>query len=361
MKNYSFKNLILVVSVVTATLAGCAQSDPEHLAVEASEQGTISFAVAEQTSEVTTKAVTAIETILEYERHVNSVQILVFDSDGALNIYKNNGVALSGSISTTTGSKSVWAVVNGPDLSSVSTLSELKGRAIDLSQNKTAQDQGFVMTGFAPCQVNSTATASCNISVSRLVSRVALSSVTNQLPPSYGSLTIGEVYLSNVVGNQNLEGSAPASTWYNQQGRSDESPRVQSHIIDGTTYMASCPDLTFKRVNTTVSQNTSHDFETGALFYTFPNSSTSAPTAFTQTFAAQRTVLTIAATISGHKYYYPVALDKSTLSRNTTYTVGVTITGLGSEDPGEPVSKGSMTVNISVLPWATGATYDETI
>ena len=76
-----------------------------------------------------------------------------------------------------------------------------------------------------------------------------------------------------------------------------------------------------------------------------PNSSTAAPSGFLSTFAAQRSVLTVVATISGKTYYYPVVLDNATLERNKSYTVGLTITGLGSEDPNKPVEKGSLTAS----------------
>ena len=67
------------------------------------------------------------------------------------------------------------------------------------------------------------------------------------------------------------------------------------------------------------------------------------------------------ATVSGKKYYYPVVLDNATLERNKTYTVGLTITGLGSEDPNKPVEKGTISASITVSGWTAGAVYDETI
>ena len=83
-----------------------------------------------------TRAVTAYTTAQDYEKAVNSVQILVFDSSGKINIYKDAGTSVSGiSISTTTGTKSVWAVVNGPDLKAIGTEAALKAIAVDLADN----------------------------------------------------------------------------------------------------------------------------------------------------------------------------------------------------------------------------------
>ena len=82
---------------------------------------------------------------------------------------------------------------------------------------------------------------------------------------------------------------------------------------------------------------------------------------FSAGFTPQRSVLVVAATVKGETYYYPVVLDASTLERNTSYTVGLTVTSLGSKDPNEPVDKGSAAVTVTVDGWKAGAAYDEVI
>ena len=353
------KKRIFMIAAACAALAACSK-EPVGSAIVPQEEGSIVFTVAGE-DPAATKAVSAYTTSQTYESQVNKVQLFVFGSDGAINFYQNLGTSTSGSISTTAGTKTVWAVVNGPDLSTIGTLSALQATAVDLSANSTTASTGFVMAGSASVTVTSGGTANCAITVSRLVSRVALSSIVNKLPQSYGAITVDRVFLSNVVGNQNLAGSAAASTWYNKNGRADESTRNTAHIIDGSTYKASCEALTYKGVGQSVANGASHIPSTPYLFYSFPNSSTTAPTGFQSTFAAQRTVLTVVATVSGKKYYYPVVLDNATLERNKTYTVGLTITGLGAEDPNKPVEKGTISASITVSGWTAGAGYDETI
>ena len=350
-----------MIAAVCAALTACNKEHP-LAPVNPSEEGVgqISFTVAGE-EPLATKAVTAYTTAQTYESQVNKVQVFVFGSDGAINFYQNLGASTSGTISTTAGSKTVWAVVNGPDLSTIGTLSALQATAVDLSANSTTASTGFVMAGSTTVSVTNGGSASCAISVSRLVSRVALASVVNKLPQSYGALTIDRVFLSNVVGNQNLAGSDAASTWYNKNGRADESTRNTTHIIDGSSYKASCESLTFKSIGQSVANEGTHSPTVPYLFYSFPNSSTTAPSGFQSTFAAQRSVLTVVATISGKKYYYPVVLDNAVLERNKTYTVGLTITGLGSEDPNKPVEKGNISASITVSGWTAGANYDETI
>ena len=301
---------------------------------------------------------TAYVTAQTYETAVNSVQVLVFDSSGALNSYQDAGTKTSGiSISTTAGTKTVWAVVNGPDLSSVTTLSALQSKTIDLGSNSTANATGFVMAGSATCTVGASA-ATASISVKRFAARVALAKVNNSLPGSYGALTINNVTLINVAGNQNLAGNASVSTWYNKMGRKDGAT-ASSQIIDGSTYTASHPTLTYRSVGSSVANGASHSPSTPYLFYTFPNPSTSDATGWSSSFTARKTRLVVAATIGGTKYYYPVVID--TPARNTAYTVELTITGLGSTDPDKPVQKGSITASVTVEGWASGAVYNETI
>ena len=349
--------------LAAASLIGMAACNkPEERSDSSQEglsEGSISFALTLEDGPAT-RAVSAYTTAQTYETKVNKVQVFVFNADGKLAAYKDNGTSLTGSISTTAGTKTVWAVINGPSLSSVTTLSALQETAVDLSANSTTANTGFVMAGSGSCTVSGTGSVDCAFHVSRLASRVALVSVDNKLPASYGSLTIERVFLCNVVGNQNLAGNAAAATWYNQDGRKDESTRNSSHIIDGSTYKASCETLTYKGVGQAVANGASHKPSTPYLFYAYPNSSTVAPNGYANPFTAKQTVLTVVATVDGTIQYYPVVLN-SALERNTTYTVGLTITGLGSDDPDKPVTKGSVSVTITVDGWVGGAVYDETI
>lgn len=305
----------------------------------------------------TTKATAYLSSQI-YEKQVNNVQILVFDSSGALNIYKDAGTATSGiCINTTTGSKTIWAVINGPSLTSVKTLSALKNTTVDLSNNSTTASEGFVMSGSAEITVGSAPT-SASIQIERLVARVALQKVINSLPASYGEMTINNVYLANVVGNENIEGNAGISTWYNKMGRKDGATG-SNQIIDGNTYLASCPTLTFKNIELAVASGESHTPSSPYLLYCYPNSSTTDVTGWSSTFSARKTTMVVTATIGGAKYYYPVVID--TPERNTAYSVDLTITGFGSVDPDIPVVKGTINTNVTVLDWKSGTVYEEII
>lgn len=292
----------------------------------------------------------------DYEKAVNRLQIFVFDNTGKLNMYQDaDPTKTSFNIVVSTGSKTVYAVVNGSDLSSVTTLSALKARTAALSANSTTATTGFVMSGSATCTVSTSSTATAAITVSRLVSRVALVSVTNNLPDAYGSITISNAMLINVPGIQNLECTLSPGTWLNPMGRVSGT----SNIINGSTYVADCPALTFNSISKSVALGSSLSLTEPYLFYSYPNNTTTDVTGYVTSFSAAKTRLIVTAVIGGSTYYYPVTLDK--LERNKAYSVGLTISGLGSTEPNTPVSKASLTVSITVNTWQNGEVYDAEI
>ena len=353
------KTISLILATAAVSLAACNKEAQPSVENGVPEEGTIMLSVTPQGGPET-RAVNAYTTAQNYESQVNRVQVFVFGTDGKVNCYRDFGKELTGSVSATSGAKTVYAVVNGPDLSAIGSLSELESKAVDLSANSVTASKGFLMAGRSSCTV-STGTVSCSVAVSRLAARVVLKSVTNNLPAAYGALKVERVFLANVAGNQNISGTAAVSTWYNKEGRKDETPLVQGHVIDGSTYTASCPELTFKTVGASVANNSSHEPSTPYIMYGYANSSTATPAGFTASFSAQRTVLVVAATVDGKLCYYPVTLSKSTIERNTTYTVALTISSIGSDEPNKPIEKGSASVTVSVDGWKSGATYDETI
>lgn len=355
------RTLILAASAAAAILSGCNKSDNQAATYEVHE-AELHLSVSEDTG--STKAVDAGEyTVAEtYEKQVNSVQVFVFEGESIV-AYKNLGTQTSSTISTKVGPKTVWAVVNGPDLKSVKTLTELTGKAIRLEDNKKDASRGFIMSGSSSVEL-AAGESTCNIKVSRLVSRITLKEIKNSLPAGYGAITIERAFLANVVGNQSIGGTASPNLWYNKEGRADESPRNSSHIIDGAAYKASAEELTFVNAG---SASISNGGTLAALstkpymFYTFPNSSTAEVNGYTAAGGGQRSVLVIVARIDGQVSYYPVVLKTGALERNKTYNVGVELTGPGSSDPNIPVVKGNINVYISVEGWVAGATYNEVI
>ena len=352
------KTLLLMAAVATMACSCDKDGDCIPCQKEEGQEQTATLQVSLDLEGEPQTRVTNYVTAQPYETAVNDVQIFVFDSKGALATYLDADTKTSDiTINTIYGQKTVYAVVNGPDLSGITTQDALEHTAVDLGANSTTTSKGFVMVGSNACNVSGT-TATVSISVKRLVARVALQKITNSLPDSYGSLTVNSVMLINVAGNQNLECTASISTWYNKMGRKDGATS-SSQFIDGTTNLASHATLTFMSVGKSVANGGSLAPPTPYLFYTYQNNSTSEGNGWSNTFSARKTRLVVTATIGGTKYYYPVSISNP--QRNTAHTVELTITGLGSTDPDILVQKGAITATVTVDPWQNGAVYNETI
>lgn len=352
-------NRKIAVFLIVAAFASCTERAVE-IQSPSVEEGicSLTVSVAQEKSE-TTRAVQAYTASKDYETAVRRLQIFVFDSEGKLNAYSDAGNVTSKTLDVSYGTKDVWAVVNGEDLSGVMSKSELLSTEVLLGKNSVDPAKGFVMSGNTSLTLSGT-TATAPITVSRLASRVALVSVTNNLPSAYGNFTVLNAFLANVVGNENIAGTASPTIWYNKEGRSDSS-RSSVKIINGDDYDASEPGLTFKQISEDIENDAALDMKSSPyLMYAYKNSSTVNPTGYHDTFTAQRTALIVTVEISaGNTYYYPVVLNS--LERNKAYTVALTINGLGSKDPDTPISKGAITANISVAGWTSGAVYDESI
>ncbi|MCM1177833.1 MAG: hypothetical protein NC308_09760 [Clostridium sp.] len=297
---------------------------------------------------------------MEYETMVHDVQIFIYDTHGKLESYyaAEGDAARDIYVNTSSGEKTVWAVVNGPDMSCESDAADVDaiGRyQVDLCRN--SKDTGFIMSGSAAFRAHASG-SSISIPVRRLVSRIALKRIKSRLPERYGPLVVRNTYLANVAGNQNLSGTAAEEIWYNRAGRTDNSSD-EPLPIDGMEAPASCQELTFADVGKALSTGESFCRETPLLLYCYPNRSITDATGWSIPFTARKTRLIVSAEIAGIHCYYPVTIDFP--ERNSTYTVELTITGPGSTDPDIPVERGAIETAISIQDWNYGATYDETI
>ena len=298
------------------------------------------------------------------EGTVNSAQVLLFNSSGDLYRYHSLSAGEISAMSVTlrnikTGTYTVALVANGPDLSAVKTLSSLNAMTTLLGE-RNATATGFLMTDSATgVTVAADATATVDFVARHAVARITVSKITNSLPASMGAVTVRSIMLTNVCGSWKLTGGKPSSVqWYNQEGRKDESPRDASHVIDGTTYKSSCPDLLWRSVNTDIPAGTSYG--TAQYLYAFPNDATAAPNGFLEPFNPQQTCVVVTASIGGSAYYYPVPLSGG-IASNMSYDVQLTVQGPGSADPNRPVTPGTMKATVTVKDWYGTKTYNENI
>ena len=90
------KKTFSILALAAAVLCSCdknADCVPCQKAEENQEPATLSVSLGFDDPQ--TRAVTAYTTAQDYEKAVNSVQILVFDASGKINMYKDAGTAVS--------------------------------------------------------------------------------------------------------------------------------------------------------------------------------------------------------------------------------------------------------------------------
>lgn len=331
------------------------------------EMGTLSICVAPESALLTKAAPEAYTAAQTYEAQANKLQILVFDaSDGKLIHYEKftSNITTTKDINVQAGSYNVYAIVNGPDITTAQQATETAYKAvtIDLPTNSKTAATGFVMTGSAAnIAVTAQSGGTAAITVKRHTSRVALHKVTNACPAAYGDITIQNVWLANVVANQTVVGEDAPATWYNKFSRKNETPLNVANII--TSSSADEAALTFKAIGQNVATGAAYTPATPDLVYGYANSTTSLVTFdkanFQSTFAPTKTRLVVEAKVNGTVYYYPY--DLAFTARNKAHTIDMIISGPGLDDPqGNPedLKKNTLSVTVTIADWEAGESQE---
>ena len=279
------------------------------------------------------------------ESKVNNVQIYVFNN-GDLENYISVDNQKTVEISATSGERTIWALVNAPQFSNISTVDQLKARTSDLADNAV---NGFVMAGSAT-QVLADGT-DVPVTVRRIVSRIAVQKITPQFTFSRESyvMEIQGIYLINVVGNATYDGEFIASgVWYNKLG----------HVIPEGSSVGECDDLLFDSPLATIQNG--HPYEVEHVFYPYPNP-TATSGSYPSSWSARRSMLVVEVKIltSGGSGtlpvnaigYYPVELP--VLERNKSYIIEeIILTKNPGSTPYVPLDDDAVTATISVADWA---------
>ena len=321
------------------------------------ETAILTLAVSGVDADISTRASGTAE--YNGDKTAASMQFLIFDSAG--NFVKKTTAA--GSVKLSKGmSYTVIAVINGPDVSNVS-LAQARAVVASLADNP------FVMHGQAVANLSATESASLTIPVTSLASRIHLNSVKNNLPTSFGAITLKRIYLCNVKGQIQLD-CTDVATWYNQYGRKALATPITANsttgAVDSETTGAA---YTFKSYESTPATTIAAGATLSAnvYYYAFPNSlKTAIPAnlATTTTWTDQATWLSVCGQVNGNIYYWTVNLGaalENGLERNYSYDVALTIKNLGSSDPGTPVTEANATLGINIQPWQAGTEITQTL
>ena len=334
------KKLPMLCAVVC--VLACSQQEKSELSCNDSDlRGSLVVSVLHK--ENVTKAGAGYTEVLEVEKAEKKVTVMVFDKEtGVLNASKDmDATSEECDFSIPVGEKTVWAVVNGPELDDVVTLGQLESIVDDLSLNSFLQE-GLTMTGSEDCTVEAGTTVSPVIIVSRMVSRVVLRNVTCSLPAQYGKLKVDCIFLGDAFTKQTFGGGLSGKV--NVSGYHDAEKTVP---IGKNGVVGSCPEYLYASVGEFV--NVQEEAALNRCLYCHPND--------TQEY----TNMYILATVGGRQYYYKVPLTKG-LEANTTYSIDVEIMNIGeSEPPVHDHDKGKVKAVITVADWVPGDTYSAEI
>jgi len=266
----------------------------------------------------------------ENESKVGNLQVYVFN-DGKLEDYRDAGAAMTAQLTATSGQRTVWALVNAPAITNVTTETELKAKVSLLSENAT---DAFVMSGSTTQELKDGGTVP--VTVKRIVSRVSIKKISTdfQYALAQETLTINGIYLINVAGDNTYTADGTPTQWVNKLGHKDNA--YDQFLYD-------------KLTSTTVTNKKPYEKE--HVFYPYPN-----PTqndTYDATWAPRHTMLVVEVTFEGKKGYYPVVLP--VLERNKTYVIDeMVIRHRPGDEPYKPIETGDATVQITVNDWELG-------
>ncbi|MBO4605003.1 MAG: DUF4906 domain-containing protein [Bacteroidales bacterium] len=315
---HTISKTIASVLALAALFSSCNKFEGPQMQSDPEQRYNINVTLGGAAVEIETKLTGDASTVSTNEAKINSLQVLVFRGDflDAYGTANSNSV----SVSCTAGSRTIYAVVNGPNLSGVTSLSALESTMVDLSANSA---NSFVMSGKTVTTLPGT--KSVTVPVSRMVSRIVLKKITrNFTATSLQGLTfkVDSIYVVNAAGSFNYAMNAAPGKWYNQdKDRGD------------------LPALLRDTPGATIANNAS--YSTPHYFYVMPNPGSS-----------KTTKLVIVATLGTQKYYYPVSLPA--LQHNKSYEIaGVTVKRGGSDNPDTPVTSDDISFSVTVAGWTT--------
>ncbi|MGM9790846.1 MAG: hypothetical protein ACI3Y4_00410 [Candidatus Cryptobacteroides sp.] len=248
------------------------------------------------------------------ENKVDSLQVFVF-SGNELDAY-GSAKAMTLTLNATTGQRTVYALVNAPDLSGIVKKDELLAGISTLSDNAPGS---FVMIGSDDCTLSSS--SNITIEVSRLAARLMLHKITRNLS-SDGLAALGaekfelvRIYAADVVCNTNYAGNMAAPYIWKNSTLADSSIDTSDEFLLRTLSPSAA-----------IAQGAS--YEEDMCVYVYPN-----PT-LEDSGSAHCTRLVVECKIDGQFYTYPVVIPK--VESNKSYEINnLILTRLGNQSDGD--------------------------
>lgn len=273
----------------------------------------------------------------ENEAKINGLQVFVFNED-ALDMY---GVDNTGAdhltIAVTKGSRSVYALVNAPDLSAVAYKSELLASVSKLTDNADAGNS-FVMIGDKDVVIADATPVSIN--VKRIAARIKLDKLTRNFTNSQlaglaaDQFKIVRYYVTESAGdiNYGLTSSYAPTIWHSSSLNDPKAIESSRNLLCHSIGLASLAE--------------DSSYETAHSFYVYPNPAADATVA--EPAPANPTRLVVELEIKGQKYAYPIPMP--VIESNKSYEIrNLVITRLGNTTNGDDILDEGEDVPIEIL------------
>ena len=329
-----------VVLAMSVFASACVEKNAQELGSPENPTGCGDLVVKVSHESTKVRSVADYGRVLSEESVVHKLDVFVFDAaSGRLERSTTKSSTESECrFELPVGEKVVYAVVNGPDMSRVQSLEQIRALKCDLSEISITED-GFMMIGSAECSVTQGAVSSPEVFVRRMVSRVELRSVKCNVASQYETMKVECAYLGDAYSSQLFSGVV--GSLLNPGGYADEERQVPVGL-NGVT--GACPEYLYRALALDVDRG---DTSSQPVYlYCQPDGGQGC------------TCLYLLVTIGTGKYYYRVPLDKG-LFANTTCVVNAVITNLGAPLPPDGVvQKGEIVASVTIEDWDTGEQYD---
>ena len=267
------------------------------------------------------------------EDAVKSLQVFVFGADGQVQSSGNADQNFL-TLTCTTGEKTIAAIVNSPAVTGINNIDQLNSSMSEFANNSVGS---FVMTGLIG--VTLTASGSVEVPVSRLVSKVTLSSVTRAFELAQHQdmeFEVTSAFLTNV----------PEEIGYYQAQQSRQ--LINEGITEMDAIIAASGELLYDELSVPIAQGASEDI--GNFLYCYPNMLDD---------PEKPAYLVVGTRLGDGVYYYSVELPE--MESNKCYNVSLTVTMPGTLTPNTPVEKGNAQFSVVVSDWEENIDVNETI
>ena len=318
------------------------------------------------------------------ETKINSVQVFIFNK-GTAKLETDRYETISSEVNSTysvtltslTGNKDIWAVVNAPRLSGIETVNNLKQTASDLADNRI---DNLLMTGcIENVEVKETnpnveskkdVTTNADIQAFRLGARISLEAVTVDFTNTDlegATFTLTGMYLKNVVGKVRMDGESSGtgialdqtSSWYNLTNKAavDTAPAAVKALTADLPVNLGCN-----------SSGTATNL--GYSWYVYPNPTPEDQDNTAGSSLPRHTRVVLKAHLSGtakrgavDKDTYYVFSIPMAIQRNYCYSITgakITMEGKGDDDDDDLTTTGKLKATINVQDWSgtTQLTYE---